>query len=163
MDRQVHQRRQWHPTPVFLPGESQGWRSLVGCRLWGPQSRTQLKRLSSSSSSSSRQVHGVAKSQTPLRDWTELNFIPLVYSLSLLQYLILITSVSSKITKCESSDFFFWNIILAILEPLHIPINFMTSLSIWDFERDCFESADQFENCFHHNNLKTSDSWTWCV
>ena len=24
-----------HPTPVFLPGESQGQRSLVGCRLWG--------------------------------------------------------------------------------------------------------------------------------
>ena len=23
------------PTPVFLPGESQGWRDLVGCRLWG--------------------------------------------------------------------------------------------------------------------------------
>ena len=23
-------------TPVFLPGESQGWGSLVGCRLWGP-------------------------------------------------------------------------------------------------------------------------------
>ena len=32
-------RRQWHPTPVFLPGESQGQRSLVGCRLWG---RTEL-------------------------------------------------------------------------------------------------------------------------
>ena len=28
-------RRQWHPTPVLLPGESQGWGSLVGCRLWG--------------------------------------------------------------------------------------------------------------------------------
>ena len=28
-------RRQWHPTPVLLPGESQGRRSLVGCRLWG--------------------------------------------------------------------------------------------------------------------------------
>ena len=26
---------QWQPTPVFLPGESQGWGSLVGCRLWG--------------------------------------------------------------------------------------------------------------------------------
>ena len=25
----------WHPTPVFLPGESQGRGSLVGCRLWG--------------------------------------------------------------------------------------------------------------------------------
>ena len=28
-------RRKWQPTPVFLPGESQGWRSLVGCRQWG--------------------------------------------------------------------------------------------------------------------------------
>ena len=25
----------WQPTPVFLPGESCGWRTLVGCRLWG--------------------------------------------------------------------------------------------------------------------------------
>ena len=30
----VPRRRQWAPTPVFLPGESQGWRSLVGCHLW---------------------------------------------------------------------------------------------------------------------------------
>ena len=29
------QRRQWHPTLVFLPAESQGRGSLVGCRLWG--------------------------------------------------------------------------------------------------------------------------------
>ena len=28
-------RRKWQPTPVFLPGESQGRRSLVGCRLRG--------------------------------------------------------------------------------------------------------------------------------
>ena len=28
-------RRTWQPTPVFLPGESQGRGSLVGCRLWG--------------------------------------------------------------------------------------------------------------------------------
>ena len=32
----MHWRRKWQPIPVFLPGESQGWRSLVGCRLWGP-------------------------------------------------------------------------------------------------------------------------------
>ena len=31
----MHWRRNWQPTPVFLPGESQGWRSLVGCHLWG--------------------------------------------------------------------------------------------------------------------------------
>ena len=31
----MHWRRKWQPTPVFLPGDSQGWGSLVGCRLWG--------------------------------------------------------------------------------------------------------------------------------
>ena len=30
----MHWRRKWQPTPVFLPGESQAWGSLVGCRLW---------------------------------------------------------------------------------------------------------------------------------
>ena len=29
------QRRQWHPTPVLLPGKSYGWRGLVGCSPWG--------------------------------------------------------------------------------------------------------------------------------
>ena len=31
----MHWRRKWQPTPVFLPGKSQGRGSLVGCRLWG--------------------------------------------------------------------------------------------------------------------------------
>ena len=31
----IHWRRQWHPTPVLLPGKSHGWRSLVGCSPWG--------------------------------------------------------------------------------------------------------------------------------
>ena len=31
----MHWRRKWQPTPVLLPGESQGQGSLVGCRLWG--------------------------------------------------------------------------------------------------------------------------------
>ena len=35
----MHQRRKWQPTPVLLPGESQGRGSLVGCRLRG---RTEL-------------------------------------------------------------------------------------------------------------------------
>ena len=48
----MHWRRKWQPTPVFLPGESQGWGSLMGCFYGVTQSQTQLKRLSSSSSSS---------------------------------------------------------------------------------------------------------------
>ena len=42
----MHWRRKWQPTPVFLPGESQGQGSLVGCHLWGHTGRTRLKQLS---------------------------------------------------------------------------------------------------------------------
>jgi len=31
----MHWRRKWQPTPVFLPGESQGRGSLMGCCIWG--------------------------------------------------------------------------------------------------------------------------------
>ena len=31
----MHWRRKWQPTPVLLPGESQGRGNLVGCHLWG--------------------------------------------------------------------------------------------------------------------------------
>ena len=31
----MHWRRKWQPTPLFLPGESQGRWSLVACCLWG--------------------------------------------------------------------------------------------------------------------------------
>ena len=44
----MHWRRKWQPTPVFLPGESQGRGSLVGFVYGVTQSRTRLKRLSSS-------------------------------------------------------------------------------------------------------------------
>ena len=35
--------RKWPPTPVFLPGESRGRQSLVGCRLWGRTESARLK------------------------------------------------------------------------------------------------------------------------
>ena len=37
-----HWRRQWHPTPVLLPGKSHGRRSLVGCSPWVAKSQTRL-------------------------------------------------------------------------------------------------------------------------
>ena len=46
----MHWRRKWQPTPVFLPGESQGRGSLVGCVYGVAQRQTRLKWLSSSSS-----------------------------------------------------------------------------------------------------------------
>ena len=38
-------RRQWHPTPVLLPGKSHGQRSLVGCNPWGCEESDMTERL----------------------------------------------------------------------------------------------------------------------
>ena len=38
-------RRQWHSTPVLLPGKSHGWRSMVGCIPWGRQESDTTERL----------------------------------------------------------------------------------------------------------------------
>ena len=38
-------RRQWHPTPVLLPGKSHGRRSLVGCSPWGRKESDTTERL----------------------------------------------------------------------------------------------------------------------
>ena len=61
----MHWRRKWQPTPVFLPGESQGRQSLVGCHLWGSTDRTWLKQLSSSSSSQTAHVTPCTASSSP--------------------------------------------------------------------------------------------------
>ena len=50
----MHWRRKWQPTPVFLPGESQRWGSLVGFRLWG---RTESDTTEATCSSSSSRVN----------------------------------------------------------------------------------------------------------
>ena len=52
----MHWRRKWQPTPVFLPGESQGRGSLVAAVYGVAQSWTRLKRLSRSSSSSAFEI-----------------------------------------------------------------------------------------------------------
>ena len=38
-------RRQWHPTPVLLPGNSHGWKSLAGCSPWGCEELDTTERL----------------------------------------------------------------------------------------------------------------------
>ena len=43
--RALSGRRQWHPTPVLLPGKSHGWRSLVGCGPWGYEESDMTERL----------------------------------------------------------------------------------------------------------------------
>ena len=43
--RQHIQRRQWHPTPVLMPGKSHGWRSVVGYSPWGRKELDTTERL----------------------------------------------------------------------------------------------------------------------
>ena len=43
--RKIPWRRKWQPTPVFLPGESHGWRSLVGYSPWGCKESDMTERL----------------------------------------------------------------------------------------------------------------------
>ena len=38
-------RRQWHPTPVVLPGKSHRWRSVVGCGPWGREESDMTEQL----------------------------------------------------------------------------------------------------------------------
>ena len=40
-----YRKRQWHPTPVLLPGKSHGWKSLVGCSPWGRKESDMTERL----------------------------------------------------------------------------------------------------------------------
>ena len=70
----MHWGRKWQPTPVFLPGESQGrgtwWAAVYGVA----QSRTRLKRLSSSSSNAPIQLHLYQLAQGTLQ-WTTQQFL----------------------------------------------------------------------------------------
>ena len=43
--KSLFRRRQWQPTPVFLPGKSHGRRSLVGCSPWGREESDTTERL----------------------------------------------------------------------------------------------------------------------
>ena len=135
------QRRQWHSTPILLPGKSHGWRGLVGCSPWGreesgmteqlyfhfslscigegngkplqcsclenprdggtwcaavygvPQSLTWLKRLSSSSSSSSRACRHVSCESIRLKE---------AWGISLLQEIccIPVSVLSQELLSC---------------------------------------------------------------
>ena len=69
----IHWRRKWQPTPVFLPGKSHGWRSLVDYSPWGCKELYTTERLHFQYSCLENPMdqgawwataHGVAKSRT---------------------------------------------------------------------------------------------------
>ena len=58
-------RRKWQPTPVLLPGESQGQRSLVGCCLWGHRGRFDWSSLAAAAATSLFQFNNKKTTEWP--------------------------------------------------------------------------------------------------
>ena len=76
----MHWKRKWQPTPVFLPGESQGRGSLMRCSLWVAQSQRRLKLLSSSSSLPNSWLHVRFLSNNNIGErYVELLYCPQMY------------------------------------------------------------------------------------
>ena len=84
----MHWRRKWQPTPVFLPGESQGrgawWAAVYGVA----QSRTPLKCISSSSS-----IFAYFKCKCP---WEEANYWTIVWILWSYHLLLMVESKETR-------------------------------------------------------------------
>ena len=59
VDNKFLQRRKWQPTPVFLPGESHGQRSLVGYSPWGRKESDTTERLHFTSLQISSEGYGL--------------------------------------------------------------------------------------------------------
>ena len=63
----LHWRRKWQPTPVFLPGESQGRGSLVGCHLWGLRIRHDWSDLAAAAVTAHQASLSITNSQSLLK------------------------------------------------------------------------------------------------
>ena len=124
----MHWGRQWQPTPVFLPGESQRWGSLVGCRLGVAQSRTRLKRLSSSSSSILFLVTLSLLAQPLMSPMWKLR----------LEVLEILLEVFSGIFLLVSSHLYFLN----SLSPLHSLLNSTQLFDLWVAASLTFQPLD---------------------
>ena len=115
----MHWRRKWQPTPVFLPGEYQG-RGPWSAAVYGvTQSRTRLKRLSSSSSS--RVVSFIVS----ILAWNVPLVFPVFFRKSLI-FLILLFSSTSLHCSLEndllSLPAFLWNSAPLIYISVFVPI-----------------------------------------
>ena len=76
----MHWRRKWQPTPVFLPGESQGRGSLAGCRLWGHTGSDTTEVTAAASSLS-------LKTSISIRIIFKIQILPLFSAIAALQWL----------------------------------------------------------------------------
>ena len=121
-------RRQWQPTPVLLPGKSHGWRSLVGCSLWGYEESDMTERFHFHCSLSCIEegngsplqcsclenprdggawwaaVYGVAQSRTRLKRLSSSSSRVKAKSMKQVDYLILIAGTDYRLENYEKQQ-----------------------------------------------------------
>ena len=147
----MHWRRKWHPTPVFLPGESPWTEESGGLQSIGSQRST---------------VHGVTKSRTRLSDWTELkqrdtehtggisNFLEEISSLShsvvFLYFFALITEESFLISPCYSLELC-----------IQIGICFLFGYWTEELESDPAHVSSETSALSHHS-ASSFHAYPWC-
>ena len=92
----MHWRRKWQPTPVFLPGESQGQGSLVGGRLWG--------HTESNTTEATQQQQQQSLVYFLDRGLKTENSVSSVYLLIMRPYLVFHLFIFLKAISCSDSD-----------------------------------------------------------
>ena len=87
----MHWRRKWQPIPVFLPGESQGWGSRVGCHLWG--------RIESDTTRATQQQQQDSQESSPTPQFKSINSLMLSFLLVQLSHPCTITGKTIVLTR----------------------------------------------------------------
>ena len=100
----LHWRRKWQPSPVFLPGESRGRWSLVGCHLWGCRVGHDWSDLAAAAAAAACRVDNAI----------QLLSVRIQIQMCLIPKPMLLSEVTSKVPIRQSSDFLSDNYILKL-------------------------------------------------
>ena len=77
----MHWRRNWQPTPGFLPGESQGWGSLMGCPLWGRRVGHDWSNLAAAAATRWMNVEPIIQSEVSQKEKDEYYILIRIYEI----------------------------------------------------------------------------------
>ena len=115
-------RRKWQPTPVFLPGESQGWGSLVGWRLWVAKNRTRLKQFS---------IHTHNTRKYFQNHYTKLP--SLINPFRKVQDFLVLSALNLFRVLCSKVTFFFCAYVINMILVLGWFLRFVFNFKFWHF------------------------------
>ena len=157
----MHWRKKWQPTPVFLPGESQGQRSQVGRPESGMTEVMQQQQLTGDSN-----VHGL---QTT---WSSVNYPPLYLTLRLMCLSVWLAFQWSYSLVCTlglseqgggllSQEAIAWALFCSVAFPITLP----QVLAVWPLQQKLLSYKSQSQRVVGPGNLIFNMllGWVWCT